>query len=125
MEKNNIIIDGKEYVLKSSIKIPATKAKGKNNMPYVIVRTYSAGVFAGYLEKRVGKEAKMVDARRLWYWKGANSLSELAAKGVKYPNECKFAVPVTVELTEVIEVLEVSETAKESIAQVKMWEHDD
>jgi hypothetical protein len=120
MEKNEIVIDGKTYVLKSSIK-NLEKAKPKKNMPYVIIRTYSAGVFAGYLEKRVGKEAKMIKARRLWYWKGANSLSDMSLNGVKFPTECKFTAPVNEELTEVIEILEVTEKAKQSISEVKIW----
>ena len=33
---------------------------------YVIVRTYSAGVFAGTLVRREGKEVELKDARRLW-----------------------------------------------------------
>lgn len=121
MDKNEIEIDGKKYVLKSSIKqmTPATK---KNNMPYVIIRTYSAGVFAAYLKKRVGKEAELVDARRLWYWKGAASLSQLAVDGVSCPTECKFSKPVSEEVTEVIEILQVTEKAKQSIASVKEWE---
>jgi hypothetical protein len=89
---------------------------------YVIARTYSAGVFAGYLEKKDGKEVTLTDARRLWYWKGANSLSELAMKGVACPNECKFPIPVSrVELTECIELLDVTEKAKTSIENVPEW----
>lgn len=44
---------------------------------YYIVRTYSAGVFAGYIKKREGKEVVMENARRLWYWDGAASLSHM------------------------------------------------
>ena len=33
---------------------------------YVIVRTYSAGVFAGKLVARNGREVKLKGARRLW-----------------------------------------------------------
>ena len=121
MEKNEIVIDGKEYVLKSSIR-NEVEAKPKGNMKYAIIRTYSAGVFAGYIEKRVGKEAKLREARRLWYWKGANSLSELALNGVKFPAECKFTVPVDEEVTEVIEILDVTEKAKQSILSVKIWQ---
>mgnify|MGYP006355232579 FL=1 len=40
-----------------------------------IVRTYSAGVFFGEVVKRTGKEVVMRNARRLWYWSGAASLS--------------------------------------------------
>ncbi len=60
------------------------------NMKYVIVRTYSAGVFAGYLES-YGKdrEVNLVNARRLWYWSGAASLSQLAIEGVKRGKQTK------------------------------------
>ena len=57
---------------------------------YVIVRTYSAGVFAGTLIKKEGNEVEMHNARRLWYWDGAASLSQLAEEGVKKPENCKF-----------------------------------
>jgi hypothetical protein len=53
--------------------------------PYVIVRTYSAGVFAANLVSRKGKEAALANARRLWYWKGAASLSQLAVDAVVVP----------------------------------------
>ena len=94
----------------------------KINKPYVIVRTYSAGVFAGYLESRKGKEVKLSNARRLWYWDGAASLSQLAVDGVSKPENCKFPVEVpSVELMEAIEILPVSDKAKKSIASVKIW----
>ena len=97
--------------------------KEKSKMPYVIVRTESAGVFAAYLEKREGKEAVMRDARRLWYWAGAASLSQLAVEGVKKPFECKFPCVVDkITVTEVIEVLECTEVARLNIAAVPVWE---
>lgn len=89
---------------------------------YVICRTYSAGVFAGYLKSRNGQEVVLENARRLWYWKGAASLSQLSLDGVKYPNECKFPAEVPqVELMQAIEILDVSEKAKASIASVPLW----
>ena len=89
---------------------------------YVIVRTYSAGVFAGELVSRTGREVIMKNARRLWYWSGAASLSQLAVDGVKFPGECKFPVEVPhVELLEAIEILDVSPQARRSIAEVPIW----
>jgi hypothetical protein len=89
---------------------------------YKIVRTYSAGVFAGELESRNGKEVILKNARRLWYWSGAASLSQLAVEGVKNPDQCKFPCEVaTVLLTEAIEILDVTEKAKKSIAAVPVW----
>ena len=92
--------------------------KGK----YCIVRTYSAGVFAGNLESRIGKEAVLTDARRIWYWAGAASLSQLAMEGTKKPNECKFPVAVKrVTLIEAIEILECTTQAEKSIKSVPIW----
>jgi len=89
---------------------------------YVIVRTYSAGVFAGILESRTGQEVVLRDARRLWYWKGAASLSQLAVEGTSYPGECKFAMAVSrVELLQAIEILDVAEQGEKSIRGVSIW----
>jgi hypothetical protein len=89
---------------------------------YCMVRTYSAGVFAGTLEARNGKEVKLTDARRIWYWDGAASLSQLAMDGTSKPKNCKFPREVDeVLLTEVIEIIPVSDIAYKSISEVPIW----
>lgn len=89
---------------------------------YCIVRTYSAGVFAGILDDRQGREAELLDARRIWHWEGAASLSQLAMEGTKLSDKCKFPCPVSrVQLTEVIEVIPCSEEATRSIREVPVW----
>lgn len=91
---------------------------------YVIARTFSAGVFAGYLESRDGKEVVLTNARRIWYWAGAASLSQLAMDGTSKPGECKFPVAVNrVILTEAIEILDVTPEAKKSIEAVPVWKN--
>jgi hypothetical protein len=121
MAKKSIVIDGVAYVPEDSIKssAPAVSTEG---LPYVIARTYSAGVFAGYLKERNGQEVTLLNARRLWYWAGAASLSQLAEEGVSKPKECKFPQEVVkVELLQTIEILQVTETAREVIASVPAW----
>lgn len=87
-----------------------------------VVRTYSAGVFFGELAERKGKEAVVKNARRLWYWDGAASLSQIANSGVSKPYNCKFPAPVPeVLLTEVIEIIPATEAAIASIAAVPEW----
>lgn len=99
-----------------------------NETPYVIVRTYSAGVFAGELVKKTTNnagyfEVTLKNARRLWYWSGASSLSQLAVDGTADPKNCKFPCEVpTVDLAQGIEILPVSVKARESISGVKVWE---
>lgn len=96
--------------------------KAKNESRYVIVRTYSAGVFAGDLISRNGQEVVLKNARRLWYWAGAASLSQLAMTGTTLPEECKFPCEVNqVELMQAIEILDVTEAAKASIKAVPVW----
>lgn len=90
---------------------------------YVIVRSANAGVFAGQLERLEGEMAELTNARRIWYWSGAASLSELATRGTKRPLDCKF--PVSVERVIVIgvcEVLSVTPEARKSIEEVIAWE---
>jgi len=114
-----IKVDGITYVPKSEQK---EKAEAFNKMKYAIVRTYSAGVFAGYIEKRNGQEVVMRKVRKLWYWDGAASLAELAVSGVSKPKTCKFPIEVDkIELLQAIEILDCTKEAQESINSVPVW----
>jgi len=119
MNENELVINGNIYVLKGT---ENKKAEMIDGLEYKIVRTYSAGVFAGYLKSRNGQEVVMLNARRIWYWDGAASLSQLAMSGTSKPDKCKFPEAVDkVELTQAIEILDVTEKAKQSIESVKIW----
>ena len=96
--------------------------KTKTTEKYVIVRTYSAGVFAGTLVSRTEQEVVLKNARRLWYWSGAASLSQMAMEGTKDPGHCKFPQEVDrVELLQAIEILDVTPQAEKSITEVPIW----
>jgi hypothetical protein len=89
---------------------------------YCMVRTYSAGVFAGTVQSRDGEEIVLTDARRIWYWAGAASLSELATRGTSRPDGCKFPAAVPeVLLRGVIEIIPISDEARRSIESVPIW----
>ena len=119
MEK--ITLNGIEYIKADDIK-DVLSAEKKDGMEYCIVRTYSAGVFAGYLESREGKEAVIRNVRRIWYWAGANTLSQLAKDGTCEPDSCKFACEVDkIIVTEAIEIIPCTEKAKQSIEGVREW----
>lgn len=88
----------------------------------VIVRADRAGVFFGTLAEKEGNEVKLTNCRRLWYWDGAASLSELATSGVTNPRECKFCVQVPeIEVLGVIEIIPCTEKAIENINNVPVW----
>jgi len=122
-EVKPITINGVEYVKKDEAESEkmAEKVEG---MDYIMCRTYSAGVFAGYLEKRDGKEVVLRKARRIWYWSGAASLSQLSIDGTNQPDKCQFPEAVDkVILTEVIEIIPCTEKARKSIQAVKIWKN--
>jgi hypothetical protein len=107
---DEIVINGTKYY-------PEVK---KSN--YKMVRTYSAGVFYGIVESRNGQEVVMRNARRVWSWAGAASLSQLATEGTSKPNECKFPCAVDrVELLQVIEIIDMTDKAVKSLDSVPIW----
>lgn len=88
----------------------------------VIIRADRAGVFFGTLAEKNGSEVKLTDCRRLWFWSGAASLSQLAAEGVKNPNDCKFTVTVPeIVILGVIEIIPCSDKAVEVITNTREW----
>jgi hypothetical protein len=75
----------------------------------VLVRTYSAGVHVGELVSRDGKEVTLKDAHRIWRWRGANTLTELALRGASQDyTRISERSPGEIVLTEAIEVIDVS-----------------
>jgi len=122
--ENEIEVNGKQYVLKSTIKNASNiAAKTLKGLKYVLIRTNSAGVHVGYLKSRTGSECHLLNARRLWYWNGAASLSQLAVDGVSKPSTCKFPCEVPeIDLLNVIEVIPMSEKARLSVAEVAVWQ---
>lgn len=89
---------------------------------YYIIRGDRSGVFFGKIAERNGREVTIRDARRLWYWDGAASLSQLALEGTKRPRDCKFTVTVpSIVVLDAIELIPCSEQAVESINEVSVW----
>jgi hypothetical protein len=91
-------------------------------MEKVIIRADRAGVFFGEIKERSGSEVVMTNVRRLWYWDGAASLSQLAVNGTVRPDECKFTVVVPeMTILGVIEIIPCTEKAIASIEGVREW----
>jgi len=118
-DMKEIVINGVSYIPKMEVSQIAQLADG---MKYCIVRADRTGVHAGYVESRNGREVVVRKSRRLWYWDGAASLSQLAMEGVKKPENCKFPCEVDrVEILDVIEIIDCTETARKNIQGVPVW----
>ena len=103
-----------DAILQAAKLITEKKQDGR----FVLVRTYSAGVHFGTLESRDGKEVVLRDARRVWYWKGANTLNELIASGPATGS--KISEPTSrVTLTEAIEIIDMTAEQHAKLAGAK------
>lgn len=93
-------------------------------LKYFMVRSKTAGTFFGRLESRNGAEVKLSCARRIYYWDGAASLSQLAMEGTKKPQNCRFPCEIDVLiLTDANEIIEITrQDALDSLRSVPVWE---
>ena len=117
MEKE-IEINGVTYYSQK----PEKLAQNTEGLPYSIIRADRAGVFAAYVKSVDGGTVTALECRRLWYWDGAASISQIAVDGVSKPDTCKFPVCVSEMLVMgVIEIIPCTEEAKKSIDAVPIW----
>ena len=119
-EVKEIEINGITYVPKGS---EAQKAAvNTEGLEFCIIRGDRSGIFAGYLEEQKSREVTLKNCRRIWYWDGAASVSQLAIDGVSKPENCKFPAAVKkVKITDVIEIIPTTEKAMKSIQGVSIW----
>lgn len=88
----------------------------------VIIRGDRSGVFFGTLIAKEGTEVKLEDCRRLWYWDGAASISQIAVDGVSRPGNCSFTVTVSeIVITDAIEIIPCTDKAIKCIEEVTVW----
>ena len=118
-----LVIDGTTYVPKT------TESKSQVNLDglkMVMIRTYSAGVHFGYLAKKestlAGMEVELINSRRVYYWSGAATLSQLSIDGTSKPDECKFPCIVPNIQLVAIEIIEMTSKAYDVLSNIKVWE---
>lgn len=88
----------------------------------VLIRGNRSGVEFGELVSQNGGEVTLKNARRIWYWDGAASLSQLAKDGTSNPSNCKFTVFVdSITILDTIEIIPCTIKAIKSIEEVRVW----
>ena len=97
---------------------------GRNIGKKVIIRGDRSGVEFGELVEQNGSVVTLKNARRLWYWAGAASLSQLAMDGTKRPQDCKFTVTVSsITILDAVEIIPCTDKAIKSIEEVDEWKY--
>nr|DAG89021.1 MAG TPA: hypothetical protein [Crassvirales sp.] len=88
----------------------------------VIIRGDRSGVEFGTLVAYKGNEVTLHNARRIWYWDGAATLSQLAKDGTTKPKNCKFTVYVdSITILDAVEIIPCTDKAIKSIERVEEW----
>jgi hypothetical protein len=108
----SVLINGEVY----------EKKEATVEFPWVVIRSRDAGVFFGQLVKDGGSRVDLINSRRIYYWDGAATLSQLSQEGVKSVTNCKF--PCVVPMQSVLGVCEIiiaTDAARESIQSVPIW----
>lgn len=114
-----ITIDDVKYVREDSV---SELKSDVNGLPYCIVRCDRSGVYAGFVSKDNGQTVEILRARKLWYWSGAASLSQLAVDGVSDPDGCKFPCELdSVSVRDCIEIIPATSKCYDSISSVSVW----
>lgn len=120
--KKSVEVDGVTYVLPTHVAQSVVNLEG---LPYVIIRTNSAGVHMGYLKRKeytlAGIVVELVNTRRIWSWSGAFTLSDLAVVGTEKPKECKITLEApSIEIV-AIEIIPLTEEGFTSLTNVPNW----
>ena len=80
---------------------------------HCVVRTYSDGVHVGTVAYASGTEALLTNARRIWQWKGAFTLNEVAINGIESSSRLSNSVP-EIYLSQYISMVPTTELARKS-----------
>lgn len=118
-----IMIDDQKYVRADMVEKPAEKLDG---MERCIIRSYGAGVFYGYVKSSKaevnGVNVVLCKAKRIHYWDGACSLTQLALEGTKAPQNCRITDSVDEQfIANVIEIIPLTKKAEKNLDEVKIW----
>ncbi len=92
----------------------------------VVIRSDRAGVFYGTLNEiePCGDKytVELTNVRRLWYWEGAASITQIAEEGVKQPKECRFTMwQDSIVVAGIVELHEAKKEAQDIIDNVWIW----
>ena len=122
MKPETIMIDDQMYV-RADVHKKADKVDG---LERCMIRSYGAGVFFGYVSEKKsepnGVNVTLQHSKRVHYWDGACSLTQLATEGTKAPDNCRITDPVDDHfIANVIEIIPMTEKASKNLDGVKVW----
>jgi len=119
-----IMIDDVKYVREDCVLAPA---KERDGLARCIIRSYAAGVFFGYVKEMKselnGVNVTLLHAKRIHYWAGACSLTQLALEGTRKPSECRITGATPSQfIANVVEIIPLTLVAAKNLDEVTLWQ---
>lgn len=109
-----------KFTIKQTKKIQKPAAKKSNTkLKAVIIRSYEAGVHFGYLKSKTPTEVVLIKSRRIWYWKGANTCSDLALTGLDADSSKVAPQLAEITISRWVEIIPCTQKSIESIEGAK------
>ena len=91
---------------------------------WVIVRSNQAGVFFGILEEKKGQELTLKNARKFYYFSGANTVEDLAVKGAQNSNSCQLTIEVEqIIISDYVQILPCTEESIKQNKSIPVWSY--
>ena len=87
----------------------------------VIARIERAGVFMGVLDYIDGDIVRLKDVRRIYYWEGALSVTDMAVNGIRRGRVTVAVGVAEFNRGELIEINECTEKAVERFKAIAPW----
>jgi len=119
IDAKTIEVNGVKYIPADSVQ--SLSEADCDGLRYAIIRCRDAGVHAGWVKHREGREVKLIGSRRLWQWHG-KTLSGLATEGTTDASSCKYANEVPeIDLLDACEVIYCTDAGRLSIQAMREW----
>jgi len=121
MSIDNLTIGAAKELVKmfgaSSQPAPANPHIGK----FIILRTRDSGVHCGVLVSQAGQVVELHNSRRIWRWRGANTLNELSVNGASMTDYTRISDPVeSIIILDGLECIPCTEKARANL-EVSRW----
>ena len=99
----------------------------KNVGKICLIRSYASGVHCGEVMDEfftaAGKVVILKNSRRIHYWSGAASLSQIANDGIKNKESSRLTQElIEIEIVNVCETIPISEKALKQLAAHPIWQ---
>lgn len=91
---------------------------------HVIVRSNLAGVFFGVLKEKQGDEITLSNARKFYYFSGANTVEDLATRGALNTINSKMTVEVEeIVISKFEQILPCTKEAIKQNKSIPVWKY--